>query len=466
MLRSFARRAEIDLQHGGYGGFFHSEALAGALPRKQNSPQQPPYGLYPELVSGTAFTVPRVKNRFSWLYRIRPSVQHSPHGQNAFDSYDPLNHLTWVSPPFFHACPPVQFRFSPIPEGDANVDFIDGTVTIAANGDPTGGDGCSANVFAMGASMSSRGRFLRNSDADTLILPQNGALEVRTEFGTLHIEPQELALIPRGLVFQVNLGSGSKSARGYFLENFGDAFVIPDLGPIGISGGLAHPRHFMAPVAKYEEAEGDFELISKFLGRVYTSPLQQSPFDVVAWYGNLVPVKYDLRLFNAINTVTYDHPDPSIGTVMSSYTNTPGLANCDFVIFPPRWVASEGTFRPPWFHRNVMSEFMGLLHGSYDAKPDSFKPGASSIHNRHVPHGPDGGAVKAGTENDTTNPERYNNTLAFMWETRLPWHPTEYALQSLHDVAYPECWGSVSKRFDPTARPPSVEPYGFDGTKK
>jgi len=208
-----------------------------------------------------------------------------------------------------------------------------------------------------------------------------------------------------------------------------------------------------------EEKEGNFELVSKFLGNLYKSPLQYSPFDVVGWYGNFVPHKYDLRLFQAINTVTYDHPDPSIGTVLSSYTSTPGLANCDFVVFPPRWVAAEGTFRPPWFHRNYMSEFMGLVHGTYDAKPDSFKPGACSIHNRMTPHGPDGGAVRAGTELDSTKPERYTNTLAFMWETRLPWHASEYALENLHDADYPKCWGNIERRFDASKVPTAVEPY-------
>lgn len=458
MLRSLVRCSNNNL-HGSFGGFFHSEALVGALPRKQNSPQRPAYGLYPELLSGSAFTVPRVKNRYSWLYRIRPSVQHSP---SSGAGYEPWDHATWVSPPFAHACPPTQFRFRPVPTPSAGADFCDGTVTMAANGSPAAQDGCSANAYAISASMSNRGRFLRNADADTLILPQEGALEIRTEFGDLNVEPLELALVPRGIVFQVNIADASAtSARGYFLENFGDQFVVPDLGPIGISGGLAHPRHFLAPQARYEDVEGDYELVSKFVGKLYRSSIPRSPLDVVAWYGNLVPCKYDMRLFMAMNTVTYDHPDPSINTVLSSYTASPGLANCDFVIFPPRWVVAEGTFRPPWFHRNCMSEFMGLVHGSYDAKPDSFLPGASSIHNRFTPHGPDGSAVKGGTELDASKPERYSGTLAFMWETRLVWHPTQYALSTLNDVEYPSCWGNVECRFDPSASPPNPEPYGF-----
>lgn len=375
--------------------------------------------------------------------------------------YQPRAHTTWVSPPFVHDCPPIQFRFNPTPLPAAAVDFLDGIVTMAAHGSPAAQDGCSANTFTINTSMAAHGRFLRNADADMLLLPQEGTLELRTEFGVMQVEPLELALVPRGVLFQVNLADGTNRARGYMLENFGDQFVVPELGPIGISGGLAHPRHFLAPQACFEELEGNFELTSKFLGKLYKSPLKHSPLDVVAWYGNLTPCKYDMRLFMAINTVTYDHPDPSINTVLSSYTSTPGLANLDFVIFPPRWNAAEGTFRPPWFHRNCMSEFMGLIHGTYDAKPDSFLAGASSIHNRFTPHGPDGTAVTRGTEADTSAPEKYKGTLAFMWESRLVWHPSVHALEQLHDDDYPSCWNSVEKRFDPSQSAPNPQPYGF-----
>lgn len=462
MLRSIVARGERRYLHAAFGDFFHSEALPGALPRRQNTPQRPPYGLYPELLSGTAFTVPRAGNKYAWLYRICPSVRHGP---SSGDDYELWSHPTWVSPPFTHPCRPEQLRFRPAAPPAAGVDFLDGTVTVAASGSPAAQDGCSANTYAASASMSARGRFMRHSDADMLILPQEGALEVRTEFGDLRVEPWEMALIQRGMVFQVNLADGVTDARGYFLENFGDLFVVPDLGPIGISSGLAHPRHFLAPEARYEEKEGEFELVTKFLGNLFRSRIGSSPLDVVAWYGNFVPYKYDMRLFMAVNTVTYDHPDPSINTVLSSYTSSPGLANVDFVIFPPRWMVAEGTFRPPWFHRNTMSEFMGLITGSYDAKADSFLPGACSIHNRFLPHGPDAAAVQKGTDADNTKPDRYSGTLAFMWETRLPWHPSVHALETRRDAAYPACWGSVKSRFDVTAKPPAEEPYGFPPTK-
>eukprot|EP00913_Durusdinium_trenchii_P016175 g15200.t1 len=374
-------------------------------------------GFFTDGVGLEPVQVPRAKNRYTWAYRIRPSVQHAPY---AASGYEPWAHATWVSPPFHHPCPPVQMRFRPAPLPSQGTDFVDGA---------------------------------------------EGTLQVRTECGDLQVEPWELVLVPRGLTFQVNLAEGTSMARGYFLENFGDHFVIPELGPIGISGGLAHPRHFVAPKAQYEELDGEFEpwmeLVSKYMGGLFRSSIRHSPLDVVAWYGSHVPCKYDMRLFMAINTVTYDHPDPSIGCVMSSYTSSPGLANVDFVIFPPRWLPAEGTFRPPWFHRNCMSEFMGLITGSYDAKPDSFLPGASSIHNRYVPHGPDAAAVEKGTDLDTSKPERYSGTLAFMWETRLVLHPSEYALATLHDEDYPAAWRGVQKRFDAGASPPPSEPYGF-----
>jgi homogentisate 1,2-dioxygenase len=338
-------------------------------------------------------------------------------------------------------------------------------VTVAANGSPAAQDGVSANTYAATASMSAKGRFMRHTDADVLILPQEGAIEVRTEYGDLYVEPWEMALIQRGMVFQINMASGVESVRGYTLENFGDLFVVPDLGPIGISGGLAHPRHFLAPKARYEEKEGEFELVTKFLGNLYRSRIERSPLDVVAWYGNFVPYKYDMRQFMAVNSVTYDHPDPSINTVISSYIASPGLANIDFVIFPPRWMAAEGTFRPPWFHRNTMSEFMGLIAGNYDAKADSFLRGACSVHNRFVPHGPDASAVESGTAADNSKPARYSDTLAFMWETRLALNASPYALETLRDPAYPACWGSVKPRFDATAKPPAEEPYGFSPRK-
>lgn len=335
---------------------------------------------------------------------------------------------------------------------------------MAANGSPTSQDGIAACTYQATSSMSATGRVMRNHDADVLILPQEGELEVRTEFGDLRVGPCDLALIQRGMTFQVNLAEGTDNAKGYFCENFGDFWVIPDAGPIGVSNGMAAPRHFIPPEARFDDdggATGTFELVSKFNGDLFRAPLERSPFDVVAWYGNFVPYKYDMRLFACLHSVTYDHPDPSIYTVLSSYTSSPGLANCDFVIFPPRWIVSENSYRPPWPHRNAMSEFMGLIKGQYDAKPDVIAPGSCTIHNRFVPHGPDQTVVDKLKKADTTVPHRMQDTLAFMWETRLLMAPSEYALANLNDESYPECWSSLESRFDRNNVPPVKEPYAF-----
>jgi len=461
-LRALGGRAPLG---GGLGSFASSEALPGALPRNQNAPQHPPYGLYPELLSGTAFTVPRAKNRYSWLYRIRPSVKHGP---SSGADHEYWAHPTYVSPPFTHKYPPIQYAFRPRPFTPAQgTDFIDGAVTMAANGSPTSQDGIAACTYQANSSMSAKGRVMRNHDSDVLILPQEGELEIRTEFGDMRVGPCDLALIQRGMTFQVNLAEGTDKARGYFMENYGDFFVIPDAGPIGVSSGLAAPRHFLPPDAKFDDegTKGPFELVTKMNGDLWKSPLEHSPFDVVAWYGNFTPYKYDMRLFCRINTVTYDHPDPSIYTVLSSYTSSPGLANCDFVIFPPRWLVSENSYRPPWPHRNAMSEFMGLIQGSYDAKPDVIAPGSCTIHNRFVPHGPDQTVIDKLRKADTTVPHRMEDTMAFMWETRLLLHPSEYALATLNDETYPECWSSVKPAFDRNNVPPIDEPYPFNPGK-
>jgi homogentisate 1,2-dioxygenase len=297
-----------------------------------------------------------------------------------------------------------------------------------------------------------------------LIVPQEGTLLINTEFGDIQLEPCEIALIPRGITFRVNLSATVQEARGYVLENFGHPFVIPDMGPIGISSGLAHPRHFVAPTAKYVDSEeSNLELVSKLGGKLFHGKIKYNPFDVVAWYGAFVPTKYDLRLFMPIGAVAFDHPDPSIGCVLQSPSAIHGVSNIDFVVFPPRWMVTENTFRPPWFHRNVMSEFMGLIQGKYDAKPgDGFVPGGSSIHNQFSPHGPDGDATKHALEEDTRKHTRYEDTLAFMWESNKLWIPTSDALAKIMDNDYVKCWENIPKTFNPNDVPQQPHPYAFN----
>ena len=421
----------------GFGNEFATEALPGALPQHRNSPQQVAYGLYAEQISGTAFTAPRSHNRRSWLYRIRPAAVHG--------SFVPLDAPRLVSR-FDNAAPPNQLRWSPLPMPTAPTDFIDGWVTMAGNGSAEAMMGCAVHLYAANRSMD--GRYFYNADAELLIVPQLGRLRIATELGVLNVEPQEIAVIPRGVRFQVMLPDGE--ARGYLCENFGALLQLPDMGPIG-SNGLANPRDFLTPVAHYEDLEGDFELVTKFGGRLWRAPIGHSPLDVVAWHGNYAPYKYDLRHFNAIGSISYDHPDPSIFLVLQAPSDTPGVDTLDFVIFPPRWLVAEDTFRPPWFHRNVASEFMGLIHGAYDAKADGFVPGGSSVHNCMSGHGPDAATFDKASSADTRQPHKVSDTMAFMFETRNVLVPTAQALASPQlQGDYQQCWAGITKRFRST----------------
>ncbi len=421
----------------GFGNEFATEALPGALPQHRNSPQQVAYGLYAEQISGTAFTAPRSHNRRSWLYRIRPAAVHG--------SFVPLDAPRLVSR-FDNAAPPNQLRWSPLPMPTAPTDFIDGWVTMAGNGSAEAMTGCAVHLYAANRSMD--GRYFYNADAELLIVPQLGRLRIATELGVLDVEPQEIAVIPRGVRFQVMLSDGE--ARGYLCENFGALLQLPDMGPIG-SNGLANPRDFLTPVAHYEDLEGDFELVTKFGGRLWRAPIGHSPLDVVAWHGNYAPYKYDLRHFNAIGSISYDHPDPSIFLVLQAPSDTPGVDTLDFVIFPPRWLVAEDTFRPPWFHRNVASEFMGLIHGAYDAKADGFVPGGSSVHNCMSGHGPDAATFDKASSADTRQPHKVSDTMAFMFETRNVLVPTAQALASPQlQGDYQQCWAGITKRFRST----------------
>jgi homogentisate 1,2-dioxygenase len=418
----------------GFGSELATEALPGALPQGRNSPQKAPYGLYAEQLSGTAFTAPRHLNRRSWLYRIRPASMHG--------SFEPLKSSLLRSAPFDGTVSPNQLRWDPLPMPLVPTDFIDGLVTIAGNGDVDAQEGMAIHLYAANCSMQQR--FFYNADGELLFLPQQGCLRLRTEMGILDVKPGELAVVPRGVRFHVELPDGP--ARGYICENYGAGLRLPELGPIG-SNGLANPRDFLTPVAAFEDLEGHFELLAKFGGQLWSSEIDHSPLDVIAWHGNYAPYKYDLALFNTINTVSFDHPDPSIFTVLTSPSDTAGTANVDFVIFPPRWMVAENTFRPPWFHRNLMSEYMGLIYGAYDAKAEGFVPGGGSLHNCMSGHGPDAVTFERASEAELA-PHHIENTLAFMLESRYIIRPTAYALTAPQlQKDYLDCWQGLKKNF-------------------
>jgi len=419
----------------GFGNFLSSEALPGALP-DHNSPQRCPYGLYAEQLSGTAFTAPRASNRHTWLYRIRPSVMHSP-----FTSVE--HHALNLEVPGAELSPN-QLRWDPMPIPSAATDFVDGLITYGTNGAPDQQSGTAIHLYAANRHMLKRAFY--DADGELLIVPQQGQLLIVTELGQVEVAPLEIAVIPRGVRFRVDLPDGA--ARGYVCENYGAAFRLPELGPIG-ANGLACERDFLTPAAWYEDVDTDYELVAKFGGRLWSARMNHSPFDVVAWRGNGAPYKYDLRRFNTIGSVSFDHPDPSIFLVLQSATNTPGVDDIDFAIFPPRWLAMENTFRPPWFHRNIASEFMGLIHGVYDAKAAGFRPGGASLHNCMSGHGPDAETFERARRADTSRPEKVLDTMAFMFETRRCIRPTRFALESgLLQPDYSACWQGLQKRFD------------------
>jgi homogentisate 1,2-dioxygenase len=429
--------AMSDLQYLlGFNNEHVSEAVAGAVPVGRNSPQKGPLGLYPEQINGTAFTMSRKENYRSWMYRIRPSVLHG--------EFKLISDGLWKSASDVGApASPMQLRWNPLPALAVSKDFVDGVETFATNGSVTTRVGSGVHLYRCNKDMTTR--FFYNADGDMLIVPQAGRLSIRTECGLLDVSPTEICVIPRGIKFQVRLPD--KASTGYICEIYGAKLELPSLGPIG-ANGLASARDFEYPVARYEEEKGDFKLVTKFCGHLWEAPIEHSPLDVVGWFGNYAPYKYDLKRFNTINSVSFDHPDPSIFTVLTSPSGTPGQANVDFVIFPPRWMVAEDTFRPPYFHRNVMSEFMGLIHGVYDAKPSGgFSPGGSSLHNCMQAHGPEAQAFEGATE-AKLKPEYQGGTLAFMFESCWVYEPSKLAMETpALQKDYLRCWAGLQARF-------------------
>ena len=428
----------------GFGNEFATEAVEGALPVGRNSPQRAPSGLYAEQFSGSAFTVPRANNKRTWTYRIRPSVLHNPFTQidaGRFES-SPFDKIPTT---------PNQLRWNPLPIPVEPTDFVDGIITIAGNGDSFAQTGMAVHIYACNGDMSDR--YFYNADGEMLIVPEMGGLRICTELGVIEVSPGEVCGLPRGLKFRVEIVAPISetlappvAARGYICENYGQQFRLPDLGPIG-ANGLANARDFETPVAWFEDEDGECEIVAKFGGNLWSCTTTHSPLDVVAWHGNYAPYKYDLRRFNTIGSISFDHPDPSIFTVLTSPSSEAGVANCDFVIFPDRWLVAEDTFRPPWYHRNVMSEYMGLIYGTYDAKEEGFVPGGGSLHNQMSAHGPDLDAFEKAS-NAELKPQKLSGTLAFMFESRYNIRPTKFAMDGAElQHEYFEVWQKLKKNF-------------------
>ncbi|MEL6598154.1 MAG: homogentisate 1,2-dioxygenase [Pseudomonadota bacterium] len=422
----------------GFGNDFETEALPDALPEGRNSPQRCNYGLYAEQLSGTPFTAPRGRNERTWCYRIRPSVKH-------------VKRFTRIELPYWKSAPCIadhveslgQYRWDPVPMTDAPLTFLTGMRSMTTAGDVNTQVGMAAHTYLVTADMEDE--YFYSADSELMVVPQDGTLIFWTELGRMRVEPLEIAVIPRGMVFRVTLADGP--ARGFVCENYGQKFEMPGRGPIG-ANCLANPRDFKTPVAWFEDRDAPSRVVIKWCGQFHETRIDHSPLDVVAWHGNYAPCKYDLRTFSPVGAIAFDHPDPSIFTVLTAPSGVEGTANIDFVIFPERWMVGENTFRPPWYHKNIMSEFMGNVYGQYDAKPKGFVPGGMSLHNMMLPHGPDAPAFeKASTEEQV--PHKLTNTMAFMFETRFPQHLTEFAAHEapLQDD-YIDCWADLEKKFD------------------
>ncbi len=425
----------------GFGNGFETEALPGALPVGRNSPQRCAYGLYAEQLSGSPFTAPRASNERSWLYRIRPTVAH-------WGAFRPMDPVLWRTAPCFEVVtPPAPLRWDPIPLPDAEITLLQGIRTITTAGDAGSQAGMGSHIYV--ATQSMVDEYFYNADGELLFVPQQGSLRLCTEFGVIDVSPGEIAVVPRGVKLRAELPDGP--VRGYLCENYGGSFSLPERGPIG-ANCLANPRDFLTPVAAYEDRDAPSRMVVKWGGALWETDLGHSPLDVVAWHGNYAPYKYDLRRFSPVGPLLFDHADPSIFTVLTSASETPGTANIDFVIFPERWAVAENTFRPPWYHMNVMSEFMGLVYGAYDAKPQGFVPGGFSLHNMMLPHGPDRDAFE-GASNAELKPHKLEGTMAFMFETRFPQRVTAYSMQAPElQRSYADYGHLLAKRFNPARR--------------
>ena len=422
----------------GFGNDFQTESLPGALPEGRNSPQNCAYKLYAEQLSGSPFTAPRSINERSWLYRLRPSVKHS-------GKFKKISVPFWKTAPNSdkHVMPIGQYRWDPFEIPDTPINFIDSVRTITTAGDVNTHNGMAASIYSFNQSMETT--VFTNADAEMLFVPEKGSILMFTEMGKILVSPGEIAVLPRGMMVKISIVDNA--ARGYLCENYGAKLTLPDRGPIG-ANCLANPRDFKTPVACFEDDESQHSSIVKWCGTFFSTDLDHSPLDVVAWHGNYIPYCYNLRFFSPVSAVSFDHPDPSIYTVLSAPSETVGTANVDFVIFPERWAVAENTFRPPWYHRNIMSEFMGLIYGQYDAKAEGFVPGGISLHNMMLPHGPDTEAFEKATKSEL-KPVKLTNTLAFMFETRFPQHLTKFAAEAKElQNDYFDCWKDIKKHFD------------------
>ncbi|GLI78307.1 hypothetical protein PoHVEF18_006618 [Penicillium ochrochloron] len=393
----------------GFNGYHQSEAAEGVIPLVINIPQKSKYGLHTERISGSSFTAPRKDSKQTWLYRLLPSTCHEDFSllenhpfnlKNVLNSkyqYSP-NRSTWA---------PAQIA--------KEADFLTGLQLIGGAGNPTMKEGLAYYAFTAGKSMPSNQAFY-SADGDFLLAPQKGTLDIRTEMGYLRVRSNEICVVPRGIRFHVSLPAGP--VRGFALELFEGHFELPELGPIG-STGLANIRDFEIPTASFDNSNVDTEIIAKFAGQVHRTVHRGSIFNVAGWSGTYYPFKYDLGKFNTIGSVSYDHTDPSIFTVLTAPSSVPGEAVVDVAVFGPRWLVMEKSYRPPYFHRNTMSEFAFVIKGGFDVTPlPPQLEGLFLLSNTMCAHGADPESWKQATEKELVPEKIPPGNLGMMFESK------------------------------------------------
>ncbi|KAH7409553.1 homogentisate 1,2-dioxygenase [Cadophora sp. MPI-SDFR-AT-0126] len=441
-IPSFAVRKNDPYEYqAGFGNHFESEAVPGTIPQGQNSPRCVRFGLYAEQMTASAFVAPRPSNKNAWLYRVRPAVAHEgftdlPDNKDTESNFMPINPKVHISP--------TQLAWLPfdIPT-EGGIDFVSGLKTVAGSGEPTLREGIATHVYTANTSMSQKA--FVNSDGDFLIVPQQGSLDIQTEFGPLFVQPGEICVIQRGIRYRVELPDGP--SRGYILEIWGSNFDLPELGPLG-ANGLANSRDFLTPKAKYEIKKERWEIVYKLGGKFFKSTQGHSPFDVVAWHGNYVPFKYDLTKFVNVGSISVDHIDPSIFCVLTAKSRDPTAPLADFLIFSPRWDVASHTYRPPYYHRNVASELMGLIYGGYGGRSDSFQPGGVSFECGMVPHGVAYEEFKAASAEPPPEMQISKGAVAFMFESSRPFTITDYAWNSKKKHEHePKMWDNLVDNF-------------------
>jgi homogentisate 1,2-dioxygenase len=423
----------------GFCNFHESETLPGALPVDQNSPRSSPYGLYAEQLNATGFVAPREANRRSWMYRIRPSAEQGP--------LAPLAHERLRGD---FSGEPVEANLAgwgPLPFPASPTDFVDGLATLGGAGSPSSRRGYAVHLYAANRGMEDR--CFSDADGDLLLLPEEGSLTLLTELGVLQVHPGQLALVPRGVRFSVLLG-GSR-ARGYVGESFGRPFSLPERGPVG-ANGLADARHFRGPVARHEERLcPGYRVTVKLGGALFEATQDHSPFDVVAWHGNHFPTVYDLAAFSPAGNARVDHIDPSIHTVLTSPLDEAGANGLDLVVFTPRWDATEHTFRPPYFHRNVATELNGIIREVASAG-SPFARGCCFLTPSFTPHGVLATGVERTLALDDERADQArrsaDSSLWFQFESTLPFSPTAWARTAPNRVDdWPLVWGAYRRHF-------------------